>query len=86
MKITGKQYQSVEIEITNNDLASAIMQVIFTKIGRTIDDVGCDWYTWQGSVYIADSQWFVSGDAFVAQLVDAMNILKYGHPLYRYQD
>lgn len=77
MKIIGKQI--VEIEVGKDELASAIMQhVINEYFGGYFDDAGCDWMTKDGKVYIGGKDWLVSENPYVAILVDAANILRYG--------
>jgi len=78
MKITGKQ--TVEIEVSKQELAYAIMRVIQEKLGN-IDDAGCDWLTEQNVTFIGGMDWVVSFDSNIATLVNAMNVLKYGKKL-----
>ena len=49
---------------------------------ESFDDAGCDWYTDDYRTYIGDDKtWLVSEMPAVARLVDAANILRYGHEL-----
>jgi len=82
IKINGKQ--NVEIEITKKELGYAIMKVVFEMAGlpQDYDDAGCDWLTDGGSTYLARKEWIVSSNAHVATLVDAVNILNYGEPMF----
>jgi hypothetical protein len=82
MKIQGKRTENIEVEITQDELAYAIMQVVFEKLGSIVDDAGCDWFTRDDEVFIADKYWLVVRNIDVARLIDAMNILKYGHMLH----
>ena len=75
MKITGKQ--TIEIEIDNDELASAIMQWMMMRFGE-IDDAGGDWGTDNGDTFIYEGNWKVSSNPYVATLVDAANIIRYG--------
>lgn len=75
MKITGKQ--TIEIEISNDDLAGAIMQWMLQRFGD-IDDAGCDWGTDNGETFISEGNWKVSSNPDMATLVDAANIIRYG--------
>jgi hypothetical protein len=78
MKITGKQ--TIELEVSKQELAHAIMSVILDKL-EVFDDAGCDWLTDQNITYIGDMSWIVSSDENIAILVDAMNVLQYGKKL-----
>ena len=78
MKIRGKQ--SIEIEISKEELAYAIMQVIRERLSD-VDDAGCDWMTNDTVTFIGDENWIVSYNPHIAILVDAMNILRYDQKL-----
>lgn len=79
MLIKGK----VEVEITREDLASALYQFIKENYTSEIDDAGCDLMTTKdGKVCIGGNpDWIISEDERVATLIDAMNILLYGKKL-----
>jgi hypothetical protein len=78
-KITVSGLQKVEIEITEKELAWAIMGIVQNRLGG-IDDAGCDWFTEAGSTYIGNErEWVVSHDPDISFLVDAANILSIGH-------
>ena len=81
MKIAGIPIQKTEIEITKQQVAYLLFEIIFDKIGYEIDDAGCDWFTEDGHTYIAHDKWHVSSDSNVAILVDAINIILYSEPL-----
>lgn len=71
----------VDAEMTNAQLADAIMAVVVERL-HNIDDGGCDWGTDPlGCTYIADQRWQVSATQDIACLVDAANILRYGERL-----
>ncbi|MFP7275779.1 hypothetical protein SFC17_12695 [Bacillus paralicheniformis] len=42
------------------------------------DDAGCNWFTLGDNTYIADTDWHVSSNKEVAELVNAINALE-GH-------
>jgi hypothetical protein len=86
MYITGKQVQTITIEISEKDLAYSIMDVIQKRLGN-IDDAGCDWMTKGDETFIGnDLNWKVSSDYKIARLVDAMNILLYGAMIRDYHE
>jgi hypothetical protein len=82
MKLLGRRIEHIEVEITQTELGYAIMQVVFEKLGRVVDDAGCDWFTRDDEVFIANKTWAVVRDIEIARLIDAMNILKYGCMLH----
>jgi hypothetical protein len=81
VKLTGKQ--TVELDVTADDLGRALFAVIMQRmgVGEEFDDAGCDWLTRDGCTYIGGEDWQVSSTPEIAALVDAANILHYGHKL-----
>lgn len=81
MIIKGKQ--RVEVEITREDLASALYQFIEENFTGRIDEAGCDLTTTKdGKVCVGyNPDWIISEDERVATLVDTINILLYGEEL-----
>lgn len=78
--IFGKQSVEIKMEITPEDLGRAIFGYLSNK--HSIDDAGCDWRTYEGAAYIDNSlSWCVSIDENFVTLVNAANILIYGHVL-----
>jgi len=63
------------------DLGRAVLAHVAERV-KVDDDAGCDWITDGDGVYIADLRWHVSTDPQVTALVDAANILIYGHALH----
>lgn len=80
LTISGTMQQTVTI--TRRELAWTLYQVIFELLGETIDDAGCDWYTDGEHVCIGHEDWIVCDRGDVARLVDAANVLIYGHTLH----
>jgi hypothetical protein len=81
--IIGDRFERVTVKITKLELRFAIFQEIYDIIGD-FDDAGCDWFTDElSSIYIgAGFEWCASsGNKEAATLVDAANILLYGHVL-----
>lgn len=81
MKITGTQTSQIQLDISNQELADVFMQFILDKIGldEDFDDAGCDWFTSNTKkTYVGGSDWKVSDNFMIAQLVDSYNIIRYG--------
>lgn len=80
MKVfVNKPTEQIEMEMTNQQLAWAIMDYVQDKIGH-IDDAGCDWFTDDNLFTFigSDKNWCVSTDPSIATLVDAANIIRQG--------
>ena len=43
--------------------------------GKIIDDAGCEWFTLDNDTFIGSTEWCVSHDEEVANLVNAINAL-----------
>lgn len=55
--------------------------------GEFPDDAGYDWYTLNGSTYIANEpEWLVSCNEELANWVNVMNIIRYGRVLILGED
>ena len=52
-----------------------LWNIVFRALG-TIDDAGCDWFTYKGSTFIGSEDWHVSNDPEIGRLVNAINALK----------
>ena len=75
MKISG----TIDIDVTEQELGHTLLGLIAHKLDD-LDDAGCDWFTNDNNItYIGNKDWEVSGNAKIAILVDAANILIYGH-------
>lgn len=82
MNITVTGTKKVELDISNSELARAVMQWTNQKyFGNEIDDAGCDWLTHNGKVYIGGEDWEVSSNPNVVALVDSANVLRFGKKL-----
>jgi hypothetical protein len=59
------------------------MEIILKKLGEgeNFTDGGLDWITYHNYTYIGNSDRIVSNDLKIADLVNAMNIIKYGKRL-----
>jgi hypothetical protein len=79
--VTGTKTEQVTVEITNYQLAWAIMDEVRNRI--LIDDGDMDWFTdLENNVYVGSKEWKVaSEDKILATLVDAQNILVLGYRL-----
>jgi hypothetical protein len=83
--ITVTVTERVDTTITKRELAWAIMSVVINRLGE-IDDAGLDWMVeWNDpdmfGLYIGGEEWRVSKDEELMVLVDAANVLHYGHTL-----
>lgn len=83
MKISGRQVETIEIEIDRYELSRILMSFVLDDFLNMegYDDAGCDWLTDNGCVYLGTKDWLFSSDNKVATLIDAMNIIKYGKKL-----
>ena len=78
MKITIEVKRKEEVELSNDAVASAIMQYVDATLGG-VDDAGCDWGTDNNfNTYIGDESWRISTSRNIATLVDAANIIHFG--------
>jgi hypothetical protein len=76
MKVQAHKTEQIEIDMSYQELAWAIMGVVEEKIDH-IDDAGCDWEVHGDKTYIGEGQqWEVSDDPEVARLVEAANIIR----------
>jgi len=81
-KVTVMATEEREVSISRRELRHALFQVIQATLGQETDDAGCDWYTVGKRIYIAYPEWIVADNEAAARLVDAANVLLYGHPLH----
>lgn len=81
MKVTATQ--TVEVELSKEELGRALRRWAREEYGRDdFDDVGCDWLTDDaGSTYVGGADWHVSTNPEFATLIDAANLVQYGHRL-----
>ncbi|WP_195536353.1 hypothetical protein [Bacillus paralicheniformis] len=59
-------------------LLNQMWDIVLREI-QVEDDAGCDWFTLGDDTYIGDTDWLVSSDKEVAELVNAINALG-GYP------
>lgn len=76
MKVTVSQNRNIEVDMSNQQLAWAIMTYVQSRLGN-IDDAGCDWNTKDNITFIGDNpnEWQVSKSPRIATLINAMNII-----------
>ena len=70
-------YVPTTVELTQGDIANALMQIILERTGVNDGDDSA-WRTHEGNTFIGEN-WQVSNLPGDAILVDAYNILKSGH-------
>jgi len=71
----------IDAQVSREELAYALFRVVFDLLGEEIDDAGCDWYTDGQRIYLGD--WIIAENEPAARLVDAANVLHYGHTISR---
>jgi|GEM_PF-4042269 len=81
MKIKGKQI--VEVEITERELAYALMDIVRKKLklDNSFDDAGCDWVTDKDKTYIGNNKWLISNNPEIASMINTVNLLIYNQTL-----
>ncbi|AFZ67598.1 hypothetical protein [Deinococcus peraridilitoris] len=75
----------LDVQISERDLALALMQVVREYIPQDFDDGGCDWTTTKDTRHICiahERDWVASTNPNAAALLDAANILRFGHAMH----
>jgi hypothetical protein len=84
---TQTRVERLTLAVTNAELGHAVFDAAWHLAGRP-DDGDADWYTDGIETFISyDGTWHrMSVDPDVARLIDAANILRYGHRFERSEE
>lgn len=64
-----------EKDILNKIMWEIVLRNVKDENGNEIDDAGCNWFTLEDKTFIGSTEWCVSTDYEIADLINAINAL-----------